>query len=127
MKSTLLVVFSLLVLLPGVVWPQDKCPEKFSKFGEEWCGAEKARLAFEEADADLNKAYQKMLKAMSAERKKRVVNAQRKWLTSSRADCSVSAGMDSPGANSVKQEFYANCLAEKTLAKTRDFEILLQK
>ena len=119
--------FATLALMTTTVWSQDKCPAQFAQDGEEWCDARKAEYELKQVDAELNGAYQKMLKGVNSDQRKRIVGAQKKWLDWSKADCSAYVTVAAPAANSVLHTAHVSCLTAKTRARTKDFEIFLKK
>jgi uncharacterized protein YecT (DUF1311 family) len=72
------------------------------------------------ADKDLNKAYKKLISILNPEEKKLLIETQRDWIKFRDSHCKFEAQPFNMG--SMQPLIRANCLEEKTRARTKDLK-----
>jgi uncharacterized protein YecT (DUF1311 family) len=105
-------------------WPQARAPELDGGCNDSRLLSECLADAFLAADAELNKTYQAVLKAMTTKGARgRVREAQRAWIAFRDKECDVQVGPDDGGSLHGAQ--LSSCLARLTRQRSEQLAYIL--
>ncbi|WNM18047.1 lysozyme inhibitor LprI family protein [Flavobacterium capsici] len=105
-------ILLLLLLIGGVVVGQTQKEMNDSAF-----------VAYEKADAELNKVYQELVAQLDAEETKLLITAQRYWIGYRDAHCEFEKKPSEGG--SIQPLVYATCLTEVTEQRIKELKASL--